>query len=77
MVSQEEEAEEEGEAERMAEWDRKAADEAYRQEVERALQHQKLLDEQFLAEQLALVSCLFIMSAHPLRFFTHLTMHPK
>lgn len=56
---QEEEAEEEGEAERMAEWDRKAADENYRLEVERAQQQQKLYEEQLLAEQLAMVSPAF------------------
>ena len=43
---QEEEAEEEGEAQRMAEWDRAAADAAYKAEVERAQQQQKLWEEQ-------------------------------
>lgn len=40
----------------MAEWDKKAADEAYKLEVERVQREQKLLEEQLLAEQLALVS---------------------
>ena len=46
IVHQEEEAEEEGEAERLADWDRSAADAAYKAEVERAQRHQQLLDEQ-------------------------------
>ena len=46
IVNQEEEAEEEGEAERLADWDRAAADAAYKAEVERAQRHQQLLDEQ-------------------------------
>lgn len=46
---QEEDAEEEGEAQRMAEWDRKAADEAYKTEIERAKRQQEILDEQAAA----------------------------
>ena len=45
----EEEAEEEGEAERMAEWDRGAADAAYKLQVEKAQQQQLLLDQEAAA----------------------------
>lgn len=50
---QEEEQAEDGEAERTAEWDRAAADAAYRAEVERAQREQKLLEER-LAQVTAL-----------------------
>ena len=43
--AQEAEAEEDGEAQRIAEWDRAAADAAYRAEVERAQREQQLLEE--------------------------------
>ncbi len=43
-LTQEEEAEEEGEAERMAEWNRVAADAAYKLEIEKAQQQQLLLE---------------------------------
>lgn len=43
---QEEDAEEEGEAQRLAEWNKGAADEAYKAEIERAQRHQQELDEQ-------------------------------
>jgi len=47
--TQEEEAEEDGEAERMAEWNRGAADAAYKLEIEKAQQQQLLLDQEAAA----------------------------
>lgn len=46
---QEADAEEEGEAQRLAEWDKGAADEAYKAEIERAQAYQQELDDQAAA----------------------------
>ena len=46
---QEAEAEEEGEAQRIAEWDQGLANEAYKAEIERAQAEQQRLDEEAAA----------------------------
>ena len=48
-LSQEAEAEEEGEAQRIAEWDQGLANEAYKVEIERAQAEQQRLDEEAAA----------------------------
>jgi hypothetical protein len=62
---QEEEAEEEGEAERMAEWNRGAADAAYKLEIEKAQQQQLLLDQEAAAWVHSTPPPLPHIAAHP------------